>query len=167
MPLTSFRIEDFKGYRFQNCYLGDNHYKQNTNYVIYIVVQPILKKRFFEFANNVVTSPHFYDVYSSNGYTIFAFEVPDESKHIIDLFKQGKYSKFDKEYIERHFPKKIEVIDRDGQVRRKVSQVRKVFDKHKDLRDHWYQRAGIELSEEDEHWSIPLMEEETFREKLY
>lgn len=87
----------------------------------------------------------------TNGLYTLVFEIPEKYKIDVEWFKKGAYSKINKEYVEKYFPKVI--VDSNGdQVRFKN---RMIFDKDEDLRLAWDIEYGVQIPEGAEVWPKP------------
>ena len=71
--------------------------------------------------------------------------------NVIPDFKKGQYSKMDKRYVNKFFPKFI-----DG----KVSVRWKVFYKDPSLKAFWEEKLAVQIQPDKELWDIPEAEEE-------
>lgn len=138
-----------------NCYVGNVEYEGTDNWgdYIYIEVNYTCPKELLE----SLQKHDWYktEIDSLNQTIILVFE-PDENTKtkILKPFIEGKYSKIDKDYVEKYFNYKE--IDGSKPINRMI------FDKDPKLKEYWENKIEVSLPENAEVWSAPKKEKEIY-----
>lgn len=98
------------------------------------------------------------------GLVLITYQLPSRFKEDYDLIWQGKYSETSKEYQEM-FPKTVKVTTSAGHLVTEMSGQHMVFSRYQPMRRKLEEELGAELSEDQELWTIPDIERETFKLK--
>lgn len=145
-----------------NVYLGDNEYdvRWDLEGCLYLLFKPEkLDSEFEEYCKLMRELSLYRDEYDVENGVIFVLEIPQKYKSILMPFKQGKYSKIDKTYVEDCIPRFI-----NG----KLSKRWKVLYKDKSILEELAKELGYATIEEAKKWideveNKPYAEEEIFR----
>lgn len=161
LPLLELHYPDLVNHGFVNAYLGDDNYEIICDNHMFLLFNPVkFTKEFEEFASVLRTHPYFsleYDCPENElGKVMFVFGIPSEYNHIVSNVKKGEYSKVDKRYVNKYFPKFI-----DG----KVSIRWKVFYKDPSLKKFWEDKLAVVIESDKELWDIPEAKEEILNYK--
>lgn len=154
---------------FENAYLEDKGYEKPSEVEdLYIVFHAPkgYDEDFEDFCEIIRDVDNFLDEYDVPGYCIFRLSLLEEWKHIKEELKTSKYSKIDREYVEKFFPKKIYTgTDKYGKSIWKPSKNYQILTKADELLAYWEEKLDITLPEEAEAWSKLDLNEEIFRIK--
>jgi len=153
---------------FKNAYYGDHKHDVHYDESVYLLfkteedIEILIKE--IEDKNKVQ------EVYDIGEYTMVVVKFPDKYSKDFKLFKEGKFSKFSKSYINTYFPfKKPTEWDSKGKViKEEYTLFYHIFNKTDWLKDWWTKRLGYEDMKEfelDELWNKPHDKEEVFRYK--
>lgn len=92
-----------------------------------------------------------------NGYVYVKELDGEELNWIITPFIKGEYSKIDREYVRKNFPRKYQQT-LTGLVKQSVNYM--ILTKDDSLRKYWEEDKGLNLPESAEVWSAPLRKNE-------
>jgi hypothetical protein len=156
LPLLQLDWFELQENGFVNAYLGDDDYEIICDNHLFLLFNPYKFTVGFEnFCQKLRDNPLFsleYDCPNyENGKVMFVFGIPSEYQHILPNFKKGEYSKMDKRYVNKFFPKYIDS---------KVSIRWKVFYKDPSLKAFWEEKLAVEIAADKELWDIPEANEE-------
>ena len=135
-------------------YSGDVHYTSDDTwgeYLFFVYKETIDE----ELLNHFRSRPNYVTEYCPDkGLITFVFSFDEFTKErIVAPLLEGKYSKVDKGYVDRHFP---------NQHLHRLYGNRMVFDRHESMRKMWEERIDVELPKNAEVWSKPLKQEEIY-----
>lgn len=139
---------------FVNCYIGDAAHDVEYENALFVLLEPKLGTEFNTFLRSQYDSTMYledYDVGGGQVMVVYKFPYPKEMEH----FKKGEYSKFDKDYVNKFFPKTSSKSKRS-------SVFSGIFNKEKWLKEYWEQRLDVD-NLPNEYWSIPNTQKEVFR----
>lgn len=165
LPILGLDWIDLVNNGFVNAFLGDDEYEIICDNHLFLLFNPLKFTVAFEnFCQKLRSNPLFSLEYDCPNYeegkVMFVFGIPSEYQHILPNFKRGEYSKMDKRFVNKFFPKFI-----DG----KVSIRWKVFYKDPSLRAFWEEKLSNKVGSEEslvslddnvELWDIPEAKEE-------
>ncbi len=155
MPLYRIGIERLKKHGFINTYLDDVFKEDISDGRLYFLFKP---PDMYEFGNFLEeeNERHAYilEDYDSPPYVIVVYKLPEEWKDDYQLFYEGKYSRFSKEY-KNMFPK---IVTQGGIPAASIQWA--VFEKAPALKEEWESEIGIELEESNELWESPRFDRE-------
>ncbi len=164
LPALGFNISVLSNYGLDNVYIGDHKYEILYENHLYLLFSPNeFNSQFEEFCEKLRDNKLYEDEYDVEvGKVMFVFRFPDNLKQTFKHFQQGKYSKFDKEYIKNAFP----AINSHT---KKPSLIYKVLTKHPKFRMEIAERFNVDPSIINELWSKPSPEEEiyNFNKEIY
>jgi len=147
-----------KNYGFKNAYLGDSRKVEvYPNRCLYLLFE-YSKDTDIELISNILRANNGYlDEYDpKDGQVVFVIKVPERWHRVYDLFIQGKYGEFDKEYISKYFPQFVfNGLDAYGNARRKESHNFKVLTRAESLRKEIEESLGVQLKPDAELLSKP------------
>lgn len=149
--MVNYAFSNFRPFNFINCYLGDHGAEKDYNNHICVRVSPDdFTDEFREIQNAVRKSDEYVADYDlPNMEVMFVFKLPEKYRADVELFKLGKYSKMNRDYVNEKFEK--------------GSKKFKVFTKDPGYRAALEDECGLRLPEDAELASIPNPEEEVFR----
>jgi hypothetical protein len=132
---------------FKNAYLSDHEYDIRWDYdkCLYLLFEPEKFDDVFEdFSAYMRGHDLFKDEYDLNGKVVFVLEIPKKYQDIIETFKRGEYSKFNREYIQECVP-----MVKKGS----VSKAWKIFNQDASLRKEWATFCGYDNVEDFARWN--------------
>lgn len=137
-----------------NCYIGIKEYEDYKDHIILLFkfksTAPFLSVKELLINHSLYrTSISFTS--KSTEYHLFIMNLPEDKKEVLDLFKKGKYSKFNKEYKDL-----IEIIHKVTPKK----QLYHILRKTNDLRKQLEQKLGAKIPVELDLWSIPYKKDE-------
>ncbi|TXG82644.1 MAG: hypothetical protein E6R13_04660 [Spirochaetes bacterium] len=101
----------------------------------------------------------FMTVYLNEQDLVFKFSISDDFKvQVMDPFKNGQYSKIDRNYVKTYFSQYV--TDRSQRI--KTSMNWQILTKDDELKKYWEKRIGVTFTEDMEVWSRPEKEEEIY-----
>lgn len=168
--LPAFRLDKemlgLNGYI--NSYLNDDKHETYHKEAVYMLFKTDRGQEFDEFIDYVETKHKVLEVYDiERGYTVLVIKFPTEYIKDFRLFKEGKYSKFSKAYIESFFPfKKVVAWDHEGKpCKEEYTLFYHIFHKTDWLKDWWAKRLAYDPAEfgDKELWSKPEDSKEFLR----
>lgn len=146
-----------------NTYLCDFGHDVLHKNCIYLLFNPVKFTSDFEsFCETLRYHKDFVEEYDTKGEgkVMFVFKFPDEYVSIIEKFINGKYSEFDRKFVNEYYPQYV-----GG----KLSMRWMIIEKHPEYRvrlNNMFNIKGspgtIKLPDEVEVYSIPDMEEEIY-----
>jgi len=165
LPALNILNDDLSKAGFINAYLGDNGYEIEYKNSLYLLFKPSGSSDIEDFIDKYKEVIH--DDYNIGDHVMIVFKFPKDFIKEYKYFKQGKYSKFSKTYINLYFPfsKETKV---DGKVIKEHTLFYHIFNKTKWIKDWWNTRLGYDNEHElkmDEWWDIPNEEKEVYRYK--
>lgn len=121
-PMISENLSPFKEFNFLNCYLGDHGYDVKYEDALYLRVAPEeFNTGFKKLTEQVRKSKEYITDYDlPNREVMFVFQIGTQYKQDLEHFKNGKYSKIDRNYVEKNFlqnSKRYKVLTRDPEYR--------------------------------------------------
>lgn len=151
LPMLGIEYQDHLHCGIDEVYLGCPEYTGNEELGEYMFItyknwksaKDDVRERISSISKDSFTN-------ETNGLYTKVFDIPEEYKIDIEYFKRGDYSKINKEYVEKYFPKYIE---EDG-IQIKYPN-RMIFDKDPDLRDAWDLEYNVQIPEDTEVWPKP------------
>jgi len=156
LPLIGMNYqEDYKQLMdngFVNAYLGDDNYDIIIEDNLFLLFNPFKFTKEFEwYCERLRNHPLFSYEYdcpdNPYGKVVFVFRIIPEYLSIVEKFKKGAYSKIDREYVKKWFPK--------YQADSTVSLRWKIFNKDPSLKDSLEKKLAIVLSDDAELYDIP------------
>ena len=159
LPALKLDKTKLKGQGLVNVYLDNHLLEYNYKNSIHLIFkQPIYNSYFKQYTENVLTKhKYFYDIYDTEGDGDIGvvFMLPDNFKEVIDLFKNGKYSKFPDWYKNEYFTK----YKLDG---KNYTDEWEIFMKHENKRKYLENKLNEPIPQENEVWDITLPENEIY-----
>lgn len=156
---------------FINAYCGDNEHEVKYENCLYLLFKNVDNENFEELIQHIEQKNKIIEVYDINGgYTVIVVKFPINYNNEFKNFKDGKFSKFSKSYINSFFPfKKPTEWDSKGKVKKEeYTLFYHIFNKTQWLKDWWAKRLGYEDMKEfelEEWWNVPHDKEEVLRYK--
>lgn len=164
LPGIGHKRRDLLDFGFLNAYLDDVDHDIKYKNGIYLLFKPQYRADINRLINLEQQSPHFIEDYDyEGGYTVLVYRFNPKYAQEYELFQQGKYSKFSKEY-KGLFSKFVTVRDPEsGKIGDTLSLPYHVFNKTEALREYREEKLGVKLEElgVEEYWSSPTIETET------
>lgn len=155
MPMLGIdRNELYWKFFFLNCYIGVEDYPHYDNHFFLlfkfknIPAYETVRKKLKEHKLYKTTMKH---STKNEDYFIFVFNIPKEQKNNVQLFKEGKYSKFTREYKNSIF--KVHRVKQDKPLYH-------ILNKTKTRRLKLSKDLDWEIPEDVDLWDIPYMDEE-------
>ena len=146
---------------FVNGYLTDANHETKYEKSVYLVFKPkdlALFDKFVQSEKKRTKDLVLEDYDCGYGYTVLVYKFPSKYEKEYDLFLEGKYSKFGKEYIDI-FPETTMTIDEQGYDRVDHTLWFHIFNRSKGIKTYWEEKLGVELAEDAEYFSIPEIED--------
>ncbi len=146
---------------FKNAYIQDHDYdvRWDLEGCLYLLFNPKkMDEKFEEFCESIRSLEYFRDEYDVDKGVIFVFEIPDKYKSLLGNFIDGKYSKFDKNYIKECIPQFI-----DG----KLSKRWKIFYKDKTLMEELAEEYGYKNVEYASQFFTELEDKPYAEDEIY
>ncbi len=124
--------------------------------VIYILFNPgefSIDYNYFE--RMLINNPNYIEVFDlGNNLVLYVYKIPDKFKEDYNLFLQGKYSKFSKEY-KKLFPERSYIIgtdkkpirDHNGKYKTEMSPFHHVFNRSDYIKSKWADKIGYEIDD--------------------
>jgi hypothetical protein len=97
---------------------------------------------------------------------IIVYKLPDKFQSDYDLLWEGKYSQMSEEF-KKTIPGVVKYTDSRGYPVTNRTMQHMVFDRYAPLRKYWEEAFNQEMTEEQELWTIPTVESETFKLMTY
>lgn len=154
---------------FMNAYYGDYEHEVEYKESLYLLFKDVDNEKFEDLIRYIEVRHKINEVYDvGDNYTIIVVKFPTQFIKEFNHFKDGKFSKFSKTYINSFFPfKKPKEWDSNGKViKEEYTLFHHIFNKTDWLKDWWTKRLGYEDMKEfelDEWWNKPHDKEEVFR----
>lgn len=144
-------------YGFLSAYIDDSTHEPHWKDSIYLLFRPdnVAQLQLFltgEMSKGIVVDDYDYP----GGYVVIVYKFPDKYMIEYNLFLQGKYSKFRKEYKDL-CPDVIRVL-KNGVEEDTYSLHYHVFNKSEYIKKYWEERLETSISPEMEMWSSPDIE---------
>jgi hypothetical protein len=109
---------------------------------------------------------NFLDEYEYEHSLIFRFQLSEEWKHIKEELLTSKYSKIDREYVEKYFPKRtVESYDQYLNPIYAKSMNHMILTKDEELRQKWEEKLSMTIDPELEVWEKVHLHEEILNYK--
>lgn len=149
---------------FVNAYIGDkgwvvDYAKSNP---VYLLFEHELDEEFDDFINELSKNKLYIDDYDAGFKQVMVvFRFPTEWKKEYKLFKVGKYSEFNRKYVDEFFPMTRKEV-KEGVVKTVATVFSGIFNKEEWLKEYWERKLGTEILP-SEYWSIPEDKKEVFR----
>ena len=155
LPMLGYSIKEFVN--IVNCYIADEGKPQYTNHIFLLhKFDGRSNADYLSYEETLVEHEHFEELYDPDrSHVMFIFRVPEYFQREYDLFKMGKYSKFNDDY-------KKHILNFLGP-KYKTSKTRQVLYKSKKLKKDMENRLGVNLTENMELSSVPNLEQETYK----
>lgn len=155
-------------YGFIAAFLDDVNHAVHYENSLYLLFKPERLKDFQLFLQKEYKeNPLIMEDYDyRGGFVVVVYKINEKFLPDFQLFLEGKYSKFSKEYV-KLFPSRIPVTRKDGSKEVTYSLQHRLFNRTKDIRDLWEKRIGQPIPENMELWSIPDMSKEVLDITLY
>lgn len=133
-----------------DAYLGDAE-REYAFPVMHLLCAPLYDEEFADFCEEVKLHPNFVDDYDvDDTLVMFVFKIPKVYWSDLKLFKEGRFSKINRDFVKKNFKDfkdvRRKVLDKDVYYRKKVEEY-----------------LGVYLDEDAELEGIPLPEKEIFR----
>lgn len=165
-----FNVDFYTKRGFKNAYLEylNFEYPYNTQFGDFIFLEIDTNHENF---NDIVhsTLTFFNGYYSAEeveeGVFIYSFKLDNEIKEIVQLFLEGKYSKFPEEYKNLFEKKTIVGKDNFGNNLTILNKDWMVLHKHPELKSILEKRLGVEIPDYLDLESIPNLKQETYYDK--
>jgi len=145
---------------FKNSYLVDHEYDIRWDYegCIYLLFEPEKFDDIFEdFSDYMRKHKLFKDEYDLNGKVMFVMEIPEQYKDIFLQFKLGRYSKFNRNYVQQCIP-----MVKKGN----ISKAWKIFNQDLSLRREWEKELGYREGEL-EKWNEEVYPRPEPKDEIY
>jgi hypothetical protein len=156
LPLLSLNIADLKRYNLISVYLDDIENETKYNNCLYLLYEPsdidIDEGYFRKYLESFHSNELFvrsYPVAEKNRFML-VFRIPHKFTSLIESFKQGRFSDFNKEEILKHFPMHIKL---NGEV--VVNEKWKIITKYPKLKEEIEKDLNVTLDNDTELYNIP------------
>lgn len=168
LPSIGHTRQKLLPYGFLSAYLDDINHSVHYENAVYILFKPEKMDEFHKFlSKEYLKSPLIIQDYDyKGGYIVVIYSINDRFLPDYQLFLEGKYSQFSKEYM-KLFPSKIAVDKKNGTKEVVYSLQHRLFNRTKDMKALWEQRIGQAIPENMELWSVPDMSKEVLDISLY
>lgn len=148
-------------YGFLGAYLDDIHHDVHHDNSLYVLFKPENIAAFSDFVekeyknNSLLMEDYDY----RGGYVVLVYHFAEKYINEYELFMQGKYSKFSKEYISL-FPVEILVYHPKYGNTSCTSLQHHVFTRSAEIKGYWERKIGQKIPDDMELWSAPDMDKE-------
>ena len=162
LPILGIKYEHHKICGIDEAYLGCHEYTGNENMGEYMFVTYTNWKNADESSKELLRSVS-KDLFTNetNGLLTLVFEIPEEYKIDVFYFIKGDYSKINRDYVEKHFPK-IMIVDGVEHKHPNYTN-RLIFDKGDELRQAWDIEYNVQIPEDAEVWPKPSPDREVLK----
>lgn len=164
LPMLNIAISRLGKY-FLNCFVKDSEYDTIIDRPMFLLFKYEYKDKeegtfCKKIHNELIAKKEFITYYyvgdiNDSKSIMYLFNVDEEFDHDYRMFLDGKYSHFRPEFKEK-FPKYYVDTNTHKQEKTIVGQV--LF-KSKELKKYWSEKLDVVLTDEDEVWSRPYIEE--------
>jgi len=151
LPIALYELEQFG---FQNAYLGDDKYVEETGLslencvcLLFNVQLNNLYQNFEEKLKNLPLYEFSYD--PEVGQTVYVFRLPEDSLPELEKFKQGRFSEISDEFISKYYKESYDAY--------------KICKKDNYFREFWEQKLDAKIDEDLEVWHKPTRANEVYR----
>ena len=149
-------------------YIGNVEYEGDADWGNYLYLEYEYDKNKQYIYNEIREHAQFIDELHDDNSIIFILKFTDKQREtIVNPFKEGKYSKIDRNYVAKYFPK----YNREGRVSNNWRILMKdEWDRPNyiiSLRDYWEGRIGIPIPVDAEVWDRPMKREEVRGYEVY
>lgn len=157
LPAIRLNIPLLKDNGLENVYLGDHKYEIIHENCLYLLFSPKeFNENFEAFCESLRKVGSFVDEYDVEGNKVmFVFKFPDKLKDTLQSFKNGEYSKFDKEYIKEGFPP-------INPVTKLPSKIHQILIKHPKMKEELMEKYNVDAEVLTEFWSKPNPADEIY-----
>jgi hypothetical protein len=159
LPMTGKLVSDFYPYGFVNTFIGDEERMEETYGKLLVLIHKtnsLYRQSYHSFVRKLNGCEDIYQIEKDLEYLVFP--VKKEWHYVMNLFIEGKYSYFGKDYGEEFIP----IIDKTTN---RISLARKVLDKGEDAFKYVEHKYDISIPREQEAWSKPKPKNEIIRWK--
>jgi len=157
LPALGVNLSLLESNGLENVYLGDHKHEVIYDNCLYLLFKPKEFNDVFEdFCSMLRRLKYFVDEYDIiNNRVMFVLKFPERLNATLQAFKNGEYSKFDKEYIKDSFP----AINPKTKLPSKIYQI---LIKHPKMKEELMLKYNVEEEYITEFWSKPNPSEEIF-----
>jgi hypothetical protein len=168
LPGIGHTRQELLKFGFLAAYLDDVNHEVHYEESVYLLFKPENAQVFQKFLENEYkTGSRIVEDYDyEGGYVVVVYKINEKYLPEYQLFLQGKYSEFAKEYIDK-FPTEIIVQDQAGMPVLKKSLHYHIFNRTKEIKEYWENKVGEKLPKNMELWSAPDMSKEVLDITLY
>jgi hypothetical protein len=150
-----FRGKNFPFSNFKNCFIGDKNKSEYNNHIL-LLYKFSGEVKYLEFEERLKDNIYYVDLYDPDPYhTMYVFNVPLHWEENYELFKEGKYSKFENKY-KLHIQKFLSLD-------RKTSPVMQVLYKDEIRYLELEKEFDIKIPRDQEVSSLPNMQIEIYQ----
>lgn len=130
-PLNGF----FKDCGFINCYLGDHSFPEVHQNCIYVRLKPKeITETVIRHLKEARTHKDYVRDYDlPYGEIMYVFKLDEKFENDIRMFKQGKYSKINREFVEKNFAKdskRYKVLTKNSEYKNSLAELYRVNDNY-------------------------------------
>jgi hypothetical protein len=168
LPACGLDVATLLEHNFHNAYLNDDKYEREVDdneIDIFIVFNAAAYDEEREDFFNVLRSHSlFLEEYDTSDHVVFRFKIDPKWNHVKKELSTSKYSKIDREYVDKYFGKSI-ITGRDhwGNPVFQTSNNWRILTKCPTLKEEWEEKLDVKISEDNELWEKLHPEEEIFR----
>ena len=160
MPTLGIKREDLVNNGFINAFIKDNDASVIHEGCVFLVFKPTNFTRFREFLDSEYerTGQIIEDYDYDKGFVVVVYKLDNTLTDDFTLVKLGKYSKTSQKF-QALFPKVIKMM-KGGLHRDEISLQYRVFNRTRDLIEHWENEFNVSIGDEQELWRAFVSEEE-------
>lgn len=169
VPLLKIGRGKLEKLGFVNSYLyNGEEFEEYPSNSIHLLFQPKSMDRFNNFllaereeGKNIVDEKDY-----SNGYVLVTYELPQAYTKDYALILEGRYSETSDEY-QLNIPGIVRYTKDNGKSVTDMTLQHMVFSKYAHLKRHWEEEFNVQMDEDQELWTKPTIESETFKLSNY
>ena len=155
VPTLKIGREKLQDNNFLNAYLKDELRELEYEDSVCLLFKPNNLDKFHKFIESEYErkNTNIIDDYDyEDGYVVSVYKLNDDFKKDFNMVKQGQYSLTSKEF-QQLFPKVLKLMV-GGLHRDEISLQYRVFNKTRDMKEHWEKEFGVEFTNDMEVWEL-------------
>lgn len=156
LPIVDMKYNKLLEEGFKNAYISHADEKELEGQRIYLLFEK--SKLSDEFREQLKNREDYDKTLTGKKEEIFSFKVPDNIYYTVVIpFMAGKYSEINRSYVNKFFSPLVKV---GPHIVHDITYA--ALTKDSSLKEYWEDRIDMELPEDAEVYSAPIMEEETY-----
>lgn len=168
VPILAIGREKLRRQGFVNSYLYNGEEEHQIENALHLLFNPTDLEKFndFVFQEKEKGAPIIDEKDYLGNNIILTYQLPTEFTKDYELLWQGKYSAMS-EAFKKRIPKQVKYTDYKGVMVTNITIQHMIFDRYEPLRKYWEEAFNVEMSPEQELWTTPTIESETFKLMTY